>query len=77
MSVQAEILKMLLDLRRERNLTILFITHDIGVVKYISDEIAVMYSGQIVERGTTGQVCGAPKHPYTQKLLAAVPRVRL
>jgi peptide/nickel transport system ATP-binding protein len=77
MSVQAEILKMLLDLRRERNLTILFITHDIGVVEYISDEIAVMYSGQIVERGTTGQVCGAPKHPYTQKLLAAVPRVRL
>ncbi len=76
-SVQAEILKMLLDLRRERRLTLLFITHDIGVVEYISDEIAVMYDGQIVEHGPTQRVCDAPTHPYTKKLLAAVPRVRL
>jgi peptide/nickel transport system ATP-binding protein len=74
-SVQAEILQMLLALRRERHLTILFITHDIGVVEYISDEVAVMYEGRIVERGLTEQVCSAPRHPYTTKLLAAVLRV--
>ena len=76
-SVQAEILQMLLDLREERNLTLLFITHNIGVVEYISDEMAVMYNGKIVERGLTDRVCGQPSHPYTQKLLAAVPRVQL
>ncbi len=76
-SVQAEILQILLDLRRERNLTLLLITHDIGVVEYVSDETAVMYGGQIVERGLTRQVCGDPRHPYTQKLLAAVPRIDL
>jgi peptide/nickel transport system ATP-binding protein len=76
-SVQAEILEMLLDLRRDRNLTILFITHDIGVVEYISDEIAVMHHGRIVERGPTQNVCEVPSHPYTKKLLSAVPRVRL
>jgi peptide/nickel transport system ATP-binding protein len=74
-SVQAEILEMLLDLRRQHNLTILFITHDIGVVEYISDEVAVMHEGRLVERGLTRQVCEAPSHPYTKKLLAAVPRV--
>ncbi|MDQ4146909.1 MAG: dipeptide ABC transporter ATP-binding protein [Pseudomonadota bacterium] len=76
-SVQAEVLKMLLDLRREHSLTILFITHDISVVEAISDEIAVMRDGQIIERGPTDQVCGAPSHAYTKTLLAAVPRVRL
>jgi peptide/nickel transport system ATP-binding protein len=76
-SVQAEILQILLDLRRERNLTILLITHDIGVVEYISDEIAVMLEGRIVERGPTEAVCKLPAHPYTKKLLSAVPRVGL
>jgi len=76
-SVQAEILQMLLELRRERNLTLLFITHNIGVVEYVSDEMAVMYAGKIVERGPTDQVCSRPQHDYTQKLLAAVPRVNL
>ena len=76
-SVQAEILQMLLDLRQERNLTLLFITHNIGVVEYVSDEMAVMYNGKIVERGLTDQVCSQPSHPYTQELLAAVPRVQL
>ncbi len=76
-SVQAEILMMLLGLRQERHLTILFITHDIGVVEYISDETAVMYEGRVIERGPTDRVCGAPQHAYTKKLLAAVPRVRL
>ncbi len=74
-SIQAELLQLLLELKRERNLTLLFITHDIGVVEYVSDDTAVMYQGQIVERGTTAQVCGQPRHAYTQRLLAAVPRV--
>jgi peptide/nickel transport system ATP-binding protein len=76
-SVQAEILKMLLELRREHGLTILFITHDIGVVEYIADEVAVMRDGLIIERGPTRRVCAAPQHTYTKKLLSAVPRLRL
>ena len=74
-SVQAEILRLLLDLRAERDLTLLFITHNIGVVEYLSDQTVVMYKGKIVEQGTTAQVCGMPQHEYTQKLLAAVPRL--
>jgi len=74
-SVQAEILQMLIKLRQEEDLTLLFITHDIGVVEYISDETVVMNQGQIVEHGLTQQVCENPRHPYTQKLLAAVPRL--
>lgn len=76
-SVQAEILQMLLELRRSRQLTLLFITHDIGVVEYISDETAVMYRGRIVERGATTQICGNPRHEYTQTLLSAVPRIMM
>ncbi|MEW5757159.1 MAG: dipeptide ABC transporter ATP-binding protein [Pseudomonadota bacterium] len=76
-SVQAEVLQLLLALRREHDLTLLFITHNISVVEYLSDEVAVMYAGKIVERGPTAQVCARPSHPYTQKLLAAVPRVPL
>ncbi|MGC1954340.1 MAG: dipeptide ABC transporter ATP-binding protein [Gammaproteobacteria bacterium] len=76
-SVQAEILQMLLRLRRERNLTLLFITHDIAVVEYVSDEVAVMHAGRIVERGPTERVCATPHHEYTQSLLAAVPRISL
>ncbi len=74
-SVQAEILDILLKLRAERNLTLLFITHNISVVEYISDEIAVMYRGKIVEAGLTDAVTSNPKEPYTQKLLEAVPRL--
>ena len=74
-SVQAEILQMLMQLRQEEDLTLLFITHDIGVVEFISDETVVMNRGQIVEHGLTKQVCENPHHPYTQKLLAAVPRL--
>lgn len=76
-SVQAEILQILLELRRQHDLTLLFITHNIAVVEYISDEMAVMYQGRIVERGPTREVCDRPQHEYTQKLLAAVPRVHL
>jgi peptide/nickel transport system ATP-binding protein len=74
-SVQAEILQLLLSIRQLRNLTLLFITHNIGVVEYLSDSTVVMYKGKIVERGKTEQVCGRPQHPYTQKLLEAVPRL--
>ena len=74
-SVQAEVLQMLLHLRREHALTLLFITHDIGVVEYLSDTIAVMFEGKIVELGPTERVCGAPEHAYTRRLLAAVPRL--
>jgi peptide/nickel transport system ATP-binding protein len=74
-SVQAEILQLLLNIRQQRNLTLLFITHNIGVVEYLSDQTVVMYQGKIVERGGTAQVCGQPQHPYTQKLLSAVPRL--
>ncbi len=74
-SVQAEILQMLLQLRRDRQLALLFITHDIGVVEYISDRTLVMQQGRVVEQGDTAQVCGAPTQPYTQKLIAAVPRM--
>ena len=74
-SVQADILQMLLALRDQRQLALLFITHDIGVVEYISDETAVMHQGKIVERGATDQVCSHPTHPYSKKLLSAVPRL--
>jgi peptide/nickel transport system ATP-binding protein len=74
-SVQSEILDILLRLRQERNLTLLFITHNISVVEYISDEIAVMYKGRIVEHGDTDRVTSSPQHDYTRKLLAAVPRL--
>jgi len=76
-SVQAEILKRLLGFQRDRGLTLLFITHNIGVVEYVSNWMAVMKEGRIVEQGVTGQVAGNPQHAYTQKLLAAVPRVAL
>ncbi|MDR9437517.1 MAG: dipeptide ABC transporter ATP-binding protein [Thiohalophilus sp.] len=75
-SVQAEILQMLLELRRERNLTLLFITHNIGVVEYVSDEMLVMNEGRIVERGPTDRISRDPQHEYTRKLLSAVPRVQ-
>ncbi|MEZ5448249.1 MAG: hypothetical protein R3E89_04260 [Thiolinea sp.] len=62
------------DIRAERDLTPLFITHNIGVVEYLCDQTVVMYKGRIVEQGLTAQVCGDPQHEYTQKLLGAVPR---
>ena len=74
-SVQAQILNLLKRLQRELGLAYLFITHNLAVVEYLADEIAVMYLGRIVERGTVGEVLGAPQHPYTQALLAAVPTI--
>ena len=74
-SVQAGVLSLLLSLRETRNLALLFITHDIGVVEYISDKTAVMHQGKIVEIGDTKQVCNQPESPYTKQLINAVPRV--
>ena len=72
-TVQAQVLSLLNKLRQERNVGILFITHDFGVVSTMCDRIAVMYGGKIVETGTTEEILSAPAHPYTEKLIACVP----
>lgn len=74
-SVQAQILNLFASLRREMGLTFLFVSHDLSVVEHVSDRIAIMYLGKIVELGRTADIFAAPNHPYTQALLAAVPRV--
>ena len=72
-SVQAQILNLLLDLQQRLNLSMLFIAHDIAVVRHISDRIAVMYLGKIVELGNAREICVRPVHPYTEALLASIP----
>jgi peptide/nickel transport system ATP-binding protein len=74
-SVQAELLQLLMTLRRQFNLSLLFITHNISVVEYISDKTAVMHKGKLVEFGATEQVCGNPSQDYTRRLISAVPRI--
>lgn len=74
-SVQAQILNLLEDLRRERGLTFIFISHDISVIRHMCARIAVMYLGQIVELGDSDAVLNAPSHPYTKLLLESVPRM--
>ncbi|APE45626.1 ABC transporter ATP-binding protein (plasmid) [Sulfitobacter alexandrii] len=73
-SVQAQILDLLRRLCRERNVGAIFITHDMGVISEVTDRVAVMYHGKVVETGTTEQVMTGPRHAYSQSLLAAVPR---
>ena len=72
-SIQAQILNLLSDLQAERKLTYLFITHDLGVVRYFATRVAVMYLGRIVEIGPTERIFSEPRHPYTKALLASIP----
>ena len=72
-SIQAQVVNLLKDLQKERNLTLLFIAHDLSMVKYISDRVAVMYRGKIVELGTPSNVYDNPIHIYTKSLISAVP----
>ena len=72
-SVQATVLELLLDVQRTHGTTLLFISHDLGVVRYLADQVVVMYLGQVMERGTAAQVFGPPYHPYTEALLSAIP----
>lgn len=72
-SIQAQVLNLLLDIRERRGLTMLFIAHDLSVVEYLCDVIAVMYLGRVVEVGPSATVYSAPAHPYTKALLSAIP----
>lgn len=72
-SIQAQIINLLNDLKEKFNLTFLFISHDLNVIKYLSDRVGIMYLGEIVEIGTSDEIFNSPKHPYTQALLSANP----
>lgn len=74
-SIQAQIINLIKDLREKLNITFLFISHDLSVIRYISDRIAVMYLGEIVELGLTEEIFNSPKHPYTSALLCSVPNI--
>jgi peptide/nickel transport system ATP-binding protein len=74
-SVQAAVIELLLEMQRTPGTTLLFISHDLGVVRYLADQVVVMYLGQVMERGTVDEVFAPPYHPYTEALLAAMPGV--
>ncbi|SFR05179.1 ABC transporter ATP-binding protein [Poseidonocella sedimentorum] len=73
-SVQAQVLDLIKELARERQVGVILVTHDMGVIADTTDTVTVMYAGEVVENGTTDQVLGAPTHPYTRSLISAVPR---
>jgi peptide/nickel transport system ATP-binding protein len=75
-TIQAEILALIQRLREEEGLSVLFVSHDLAVVAGLCDRVAIMRAGRIVEAGPTGVTLGAPQHPYTRELMAAVPRLR-
>jgi oligopeptide transport system ATP-binding protein len=72
-SIQAQIMNMLMELQDKKNITYLFIAHDISMVRYISDDIAVMYLGSLMEQGSSKEIYKHPQHPYTKALFSAVP----
>jgi peptide/nickel transport system ATP-binding protein len=74
-SIQAQIINLFMDLREQLDLTYLFISHDLGIVEHISDRVAIMYLGRIVEEAPAEEIFARPNHPYTQALLAEVPRI--
>lgn len=74
-SIQAQIINLLKELKKDYNLTFLLITHDMSVIRYLADRVAIMYLGEIVEIGTATQIFVNPKHPYTKALLSAVPQI--
>jgi peptide/nickel transport system ATP-binding protein len=74
-SVQAQVLNLLNELKEKHGFTYVFISHDLSVIKYMSDRVMVMNQGKIVEEGEADQLYSDPKHPYTQKLLASIPRI--
>ncbi len=74
-SIQAQILNLFMRLKSEMNLTMIFISHDLGVVRHLCHRVAVMYLGRIVEVGATEEIFAAPRHPYTQALLKAIPQM--
>ncbi|MDX2494134.1 MAG: dipeptide ABC transporter ATP-binding protein [Desulfuromusa sp.] len=75
-SVQAQVLNLLMDLQEEMNLAFLFIAHDLSVVRYIADDVMVMYLGKVAEYGKAEQIFERPRHPYTQALLASTPHLK-
>ena len=75
-SVQAQILNLLAHLRDSLGLSLIFITHNIGVVEYLADRVAVMHDGRIIEQGDASELIEHPQHDYTRALLASVPRLR-
>jgi peptide/nickel transport system ATP-binding protein len=72
-SVQAAVTELLMDIQRDNRTTLLFISHDLSVVRYLADRVVVMYLGQIMEKGATEEIFSPPYHPYTEALLSAVP----
>ena len=74
-SIQAQVLNLLMDLQEEKGLTYMFVTHDLSVVRHIADDISVMYLGQLVETGPTKEIFSHPTHPYTKALLSAIPSI--